>query len=219
MSTTAVSRFRRRRDKAHARRATRPATPYNHGPITSRFRIESALRTSTRNVAWKASSASWASLTRLRQSDSTIGPWRSTRIRNASSPPRSGLSRNRSRSCPSVITPRLPTLTSVSISRHALAVFRGFIIPPVQSAAPTVRASITALYLVRGDGYSSQSLGSGFTTLLARSRRTALQYPERTRSRSLISSTPTHRAARITIALRSRTPVQPLTGNWQPAGQ
>ena len=51
----------RRLSRLRARRATRQATPASQGPMVSRLRIDSALRTSTRNVAWKASSASCGS--------------------------------------------------------------------------------------------------------------------------------------------------------------
>src|SRR5207244_1210046 len=46
-----------------------------------------ALRARTRNAAWKASSASWASRSTCRQTPNTIGPWRFTRAAKASSSP------------------------------------------------------------------------------------------------------------------------------------
>ena len=53
--------------------ATRWATPCSQGPTDSRLRIEPAWRSRTRNVAWKASSASCGSPRTPRQTRSTIG--------------------------------------------------------------------------------------------------------------------------------------------------
>ena len=63
----------------------RSATPCNHDPTESPDRIERARLASTRNVAWKASSASWRSPSTARQTLNTIGPCRDTRAAKAAS--------------------------------------------------------------------------------------------------------------------------------------
>jgi hypothetical protein len=90
---------RRRAAAAFALSAVRRATPYSQLPTRSRGTTEDALRTRTRNVAWKASSASCSWPSTRRQTPSTIGPCRRTSTANAAS---SRHDRKRSSSCPSV---------------------------------------------------------------------------------------------------------------------
>src|SRR5262245_54922690 len=61
------------------------ATPYSQLPSAARRAMEAALRTNTRKVAWKASSASASFLRMRRQTPQTIGPWRRTRASKAAS--------------------------------------------------------------------------------------------------------------------------------------
>ena len=70
------SRTHRRAAPALARTATRWATPCSQGPTSSPLRIAPALRTSTKNVAWNASSTSCSSRSTRRQTPRTIGPCR-----------------------------------------------------------------------------------------------------------------------------------------------
>ena len=88
-----------------ARRSDRASSPGSPSP-----RETCALRARTRNVAWKASSASYELRSTLRQTESTMGPCRVTRASKADS---SLWSANRSRSCASV----QPTIVPWSISR------------------------------------------------------------------------------------------------------
>ncbi len=92
------SRARRRTSSAPAWMAIRWATWRSQPPSVSWPRIDRPLQTSTRNVAWKASSASAGFRRTERQMPRTIGPCRWTSAANAASSP---LARNRSRSCPS----------------------------------------------------------------------------------------------------------------------
>ena len=85
-------------DSARDRRATRRATPWSQGPSRSRWRTDPARFTSTRKVAWKASSTSLGSRSRDRQTARTIGPWRATMASKAASSRRAT---KRSRSWPS----------------------------------------------------------------------------------------------------------------------
>ena len=80
------ARPRRRRDAStRARAATRHATPKSQLSIESRLWIDPHRRARTMKVAWKASSASFQSLSTLRQTRSTIGPCRRTRTSKAAS--------------------------------------------------------------------------------------------------------------------------------------
>ncbi len=81
----ASCRDRRRSACARARMATRRATPCSHGPSRPGSRIDPARRTSTRKVAWNASSTSCPSRKIRRQTPSTIGPCSATRAANAAS--------------------------------------------------------------------------------------------------------------------------------------
>src|SRR5205814_352523 len=71
--------------------AIRCATPYSQGPSEpgARTRSDPARRTSTRKVAWKASSAAWASPSTCRQTVRTIAPWPASVVATAASAGRS----------------------------------------------------------------------------------------------------------------------------------
>ena len=98
----------RRIVETRPRAATRIATPYSQLPTDSRFLIASARRARTRKVAWNASWRSAGSLRTVRQTLSTIGPWRVTKASNARSPPSSRLALNRSINSSSVETRTVP---------------------------------------------------------------------------------------------------------------
>ena len=104
VAASPVSRPSRRLVWALARSATRRATPCSQGLNWSRSRIDRALRTRTRKVAWKASSTSVWFARIDRQTAATIGPWRRRIASNARS---SASLRNRSRSCRSESPARL----------------------------------------------------------------------------------------------------------------
>ena len=81
-----ASRFSRRSRATRALRAVRQATSWSQGPSEPEgpVSIASARRASTRNVAWKASSAAWWSpSSNRRQVSRTIGPCRRTIASNA----------------------------------------------------------------------------------------------------------------------------------------
>src|SRR5262249_9909740 len=71
--------------RERGRGANRWATASGHAPADRHRAAEAALRARTRKVAWKASSASWASPRTRRQTLSTIGPCRLVSSSKASS--------------------------------------------------------------------------------------------------------------------------------------
>ena len=77
--------------------AVRQATWCSHGPSESRTQRDRALRTRTRKVAWKASSASCSSCTIATLTRQTIASCRSTSAAKASSTTSSASVANRSR--------------------------------------------------------------------------------------------------------------------------
>ena len=75
MALARSSCTRRRVAALFAFMAARKAVPWSQLASASRLRIDVALRARTRNVAWKASSASSACLSTCAHTPSTIGPW------------------------------------------------------------------------------------------------------------------------------------------------
>ncbi len=98
----------RRAARVRASFAVRTATPYSQLATFSRRTTEAAFRARTRNVAWKASSASCASPRMRRQTPSTIGPCLCTSSANASSAASSRRARNLSSNCSSPSEPATP---------------------------------------------------------------------------------------------------------------
>src|SRR5215831_8792708 len=99
MSITCLSLAFLRAAVALAFRAVWRATPCSQLTTLSLGTIDAALRTRTRKVAWKASSASWWLWRTRRHTPQTIGPCRCTRAARAASSRRL---RKLSSSCPSV---------------------------------------------------------------------------------------------------------------------
>ena len=125
MAVTCLSRDRRRPLMARALIATCWATPYSQLGSIAPGRIEPAFRASTRNVAWKASSASWWSRSTRRQTPRTIGPCRRTIASNADSSRRAT---NRSSSSTSERVPSAPAWKRVR--RSCCAVPQVFTLTP-----------------------------------------------------------------------------------------
>ena len=80
-----ASFVRRLAAMARAFSAVWKATPYSQSPTHRRSASASALRSSTRNVAWKASSASAAEPSTRRQVPNAMSAWRRTNSANAAS--------------------------------------------------------------------------------------------------------------------------------------
>ena len=118
LSAARRSCARRRAALPRARTAIRRATRCSQGPSESSTQSERDRCTSTRNVAWNASSTSLGSLRTFWPIRRTIGPCRSIRAAKASSAASPPAVANRSRSWPSVSSPMTPRLNSVRTCRR-----------------------------------------------------------------------------------------------------